>query len=68
MNETYDDASYVLDFPIPSPSTLRQFSDEGKSSLYWWQHERQTTSPPPAGDDKENQRMMSDDCIVQYVY
>jgi hypothetical protein len=31
MNATYDDASYT--FPIPTPSTLRQFSDEGKSSL-----------------------------------
>jgi hypothetical protein len=33
MNVTYYDASYVLDFPLPALSTLRQFSDVGKSFL-----------------------------------
>jgi hypothetical protein len=46
---------HILDSPLPAPSTLRQFSDEGKSFLCCWQHERQTTPPsplpPPPGDD-----------------
>jgi hypothetical protein len=71
MNATYDDASYLLDSPLPAPSTLRQFSAMRVNLPCAADSTKARQRPPPPTPAmircEENQGMTSYDCIGYYV-